>query len=389
MHKKSIHHSIVKLHSGLAKFYEHKMFFSFGRDIIDIFIPIYLLTLGFSFPEVLLWFLAKRAVQPFALRIMSGVSNRIGIKKTILLSLLMFPVYYLLLWQLTFVDWLFFPSALLFGWILTTYWSQELTLFMEVAKSKKAGIQRGTVGSLKNIISFIAPLLGGIIFTLLGMPLLIVLAAVVLLFSIVPLLSIKEAHFRLTIPKHDHTKKHTIPPHVVGELLFRGFMHASTTTFFPVFLFLLGFTILDVGIVGTIFGLSGIVAPLVIGKLIDQNRHRVVIGCAVLGMITWASLILFPGKILFLAAAVALDIAGWGFWLSVSKRMTSLGRKKDPSYFGTVFELFDDAGDGLGILLFLILYILGGLPAIVMGIIAVSVVFMVWKLTSSSSRHRS
>lgn len=382
MHKRSIHQSIMRLHSGLANFYYHKAIYTFGSDLITIFVPIYFLTLQFSLLEVLLWLVVYRFAQPLSLSASSKLANRIGMRSMLIFTMLLMPVYFLMIWQIAFFPLLFFPAALFWSFTHSAYWAQELTLFLEVAKSRKAGLERGGITSIQNVFALFSPVIGGVILTLYGMPLLVALTGAALLLSMIPLFFIKKAHFRLRIRRHERTKKHRLEGKTVIHLLHRGLQSDAVYTFLPIFLFLLGLEIIEVGVIGSILAVMGIVTPLLIGKAVDKNWELVVTMSSVFALLTWVVLALFPERIMLFVLSIIIGLLYQGHWLSMNKLVCIAGKRKDPSFFGTSFELLDDIGGGINVFIMLVSYLLWGIPGMMLAIAGAGAVFLAWNFLS-------
>jgi hypothetical protein len=378
--RRMIHHSIVTLHSGLAKYYYHKVFYKLAADLISIFIPIYLLMLGFPLIDVALWMLVVRGVQPFFTSKSAKIASIIGIRKTMLTSLLLSPVFFFMLWQIEYYPVLFMVTAIMKGFLGCTYWSQEVTLFIEVSKSKSAGFEQGIVSLLVGPIGMFAPFIGGLILTISGMPLLISISAVLYVISIIPLLSIKKIHFKLNLHKHDHSKKHHISARNLIDMLYRGFVHQFMEVIFPTLLFVLGMQILEIGFVGSMVGLIGIFIPMIIGKMIDKKLDFIVAISYAMFSIGWLLMFLFPERAILYIVVVIFAIISHALWISVCKRICILGKSRDPSYFGTATEIFDDTGAGVAALLFFTLLMFVSIQMISLIVMLIGVIMFAWKI---------
>ncbi len=378
--RRMIHHSVVRLHSGLAKYYYHKVFYRLASDLISIFIPIYLLTLGFSLIDVAFWLLILRGSQSFFTSKSAKLADMIGMRKVILISLLLSPVFFFMLWQIKFYPVLFVITAIMQAFISCTYWTQEFTLFIEVSKSKSAGFEKGIMSLIVGPVGMFAPLVGGFILTFSGMPLLISISAVLYMISIIPLLSIKNIHFKMKFHRHDHSKKHHISTRNLIDMIYRGFNHQFTDIVFPTLLFVFGLKIIEIGFVGSIIGLIGILIPILIGKMIDRKLNVVVVINYALFAIGWLLMFLYPEKAFLYVIVIIFAIISSSLWISVCKRICVLGKGKDPSYFGTAAEMFDDVGKLIATFLFFILLLFTNLQTIFLVVVVIGIIMFAWKI---------
>jgi len=304
----------------------------------------------------------------------------IGMRKVILISLLLSPVFFFMLWQIKFYPILFVITAIMKAFISCTYWTQEFTLFIEVSKSKSAGFEKGIMSLLYGPVGMFAPFIGGLILTFSGMPLLISISIVLYMISIIPLLSIKKIHFKLKFHKHDHFKKHHISTRNLIDMIYRGFNHMFTSIVFPTILFVFGLQIIEIGFVGTIIGLTGILTPIVIGRMIDRKLNLVVAINYALLAIGWFLMFIYPEKTFFYVIVIMFAITSSSLWISVCKRICILGKGKDPSYFGTAAEMFDDVGQLIAAFLFFILLLFINLQTIFLVVVMIGIIMLAWKI---------
>lgn len=379
MRNRRIHHTISALHSSLAEFYYHKLFYQFGFALISIFIPIYFITIGFSLINVFLWLLLYRFSEPLLVFVDKKIANRIGMCKTFIVSLLLAPVSFVMIWQAGAYPGIFFLSALLWGFMNSLYWSQELTLFIEISKSKSAGIERGGMSSLQSIFASFAPFIGGLLLVSFGMYWLIVITSVILLVSVMPIIFIKDAGFKLTSPLIHRARLKSINRKTIIELLHRGFQGEAVDTFLPLFIFLFGLKITEVGIAGSLLAIAGVISPIIIGKAVDKKMEMTLIVSVIVGILGWLFFVLYPESIVLFIATIILGVVYEGYWLTTCKRVCLVAKRRSPSYFGIMFELLDDLGRGIAVLFLFVLFYIDGVNSMIFGVIAMAVVYLIWK----------
>ncbi len=379
-HKRSIYGHYVNLHSELSEYCYHKMIFAFGRNIVSIFIPIYLLTLGYSLLTVLSWFLVARILTPFITFGGLNLENRLGMRKLILISLLMYPVYFFMILQIKTIPELFLLSAIFYSVLSSIYWSQESVLFLRVSKRKEIAFEKGVSGSLQSIVSLFAPIIGALILVYSGMDSLILIAGIILTLSIIPIKVMKKAHFKLKTSFHDRTKKHGIDKKTLIELYHRGFQSEPIWFAFPMILFIYGFELLEIGFVGFLISLVGVITPMIIGKAIDLHREKILLASSILCFSSWILFLLFPSKLIFFIISLSLGLASEGTFLSAFKKISNMRKERDCSFLGLAFNSIDDGGRSIVLIFMITILYLTNIETMILGIIVVEILFTIWQI---------
>jgi hypothetical protein len=240
-------------------------------------------------------------------------------------------------------------------------------------------VGEGALDTLNSFTGLFAPLIGGFLLAEMGMPVLFAAVSVLFIASIFPLLTIEKAHFKLRTSLHDHSKRHEVDGKTLIELLHNGFQAESVETLFTVFLFLSGFEIISVGVVGVFFGLMGALVPMFLGKMVDINHDRVLFLGTVISVASWTAIALYPHEVLLYLAAFSLGIAYEALWLTACKRACILGKRKDPCFFGPAFEMIDEMGRGMALMFMLVLLTFAGMNTLLLGVAGVGLIFALWK----------
>ena len=272
-------HNIFRLKSELGEIYLNQVIQTFALALIGVFIPIYLLKLGFSLPVVLgflaVYFLALGGLSPVAAR----TASKIGLKHVILYRLPALIIYYILLMVAVTLS----PSTLLAGLAIlliafiggasdSFYWVSLNSEFVKNSKKLHAGEEVGNLLAFPKLAAVAAPLLGAIVLEIAGFSALFILAILLLLTSVAPLFitddmktifsfRLKETWFR---PRIKIEKK------FMKDFLLRGFIFAAETVLWPLWIFLNFNNMIDVGLAATLSGVGMAVFTLGIGKASDR-----------------------------------------------------------------------------------------------------------------------
>lgn len=244
-------------------------------SLFGIFIPVYLLTLEFCLFHVITFFIARQTAEAaFSVVATGPISNRYGLKHTMLASLPLTIIYLACLASLkTFPSpWLFLFVATIGGIQASLYWIPLHSLFAHCTKTGHRSSQVGKLLSLQYLGSLAGPFLGGVISLFFGFE---------SLFAISFLLMLVPFGILLYTPE---TKPHVNYSFKKGLFLFRKYSRHFLNTFilmagnsseavlWPIFVFMTIKDSLAVGTVGTLMGIGTVLFTLLVGK--TANRHN-------------------------------------------------------------------------------------------------------------------
>lgn len=273
--------------SGINKIYLSESIRSFGQGLINVFIPIYLLLNGYSLKAVV-WFFIIQSIIHLILAIPSGyIGSRIGYKYLILLSIPFYICFLFLLYNLKIY---FYPL-----WLLaivkeiggTLYWVGRHSLLGFNSDDGKIGSQIGMTKILTSVADMPAPLIGGIILSLLGIQPLVILVGFVVLLSVIPLTLIKEEWKDNSFSvKNIFTKMHlrnapVFMVHGIDNVV-------SGDLVWPVYLFLyISFQYIGLGLLSLFYDIVSIISNYIIGIFSDKNYKRTLRLGAISTFVIW------------------------------------------------------------------------------------------------------
>jgi MFS family permease len=231
------------MHDRMTKLYVFQAVFTFLRAMLGLFVPIYLFSLGFSFPHIFFYAMMTSVVFLLAIPFFIWVIRHIGFKFTLLLSI---PLYLTHIWTLNFVtqSMLFFHLAWLgFGLYLASFWP---AFHSEVAVNGHKGHRGSEVGTLQVLSMFmagLAPMIGGFVLEAFTYGVLVSLATCMLLIGIVPLLLSKDIHLKhYSFHYADYFKlkrKHKYLRESAKSFRAEGTQNLLGLTIWPIILFIL------------------------------------------------------------------------------------------------------------------------------------------------------
>ena len=347
---------------GLAAIYTMHSIQGFAFSLIGIFIPIYLLTIGYSVAQVLIYFIVYYGLVAAFSFLAIFIASRIGLERTILCRFPFTFTYLILLYLLPQYAIPLFLIAVFAGLECALYWIPLHILFARNTQSESVGSSTGKLFAFPQIASIAGPFLGGLIAAVLGFPYLIGLVSIVMLFSVLPLLNLglkKEPaaltgpaglsrqlanwgrslyrDFRGLLPAKTSFrfdlgegaklfKKH--PKFFFAEI-FDNMGEEAEAIIWPIFIFLSLASIATVGAAGSLLAFGSIIFTLMIGKISDKVNKKTLIKMGALLLLTvWAARYFTHADVAILVTTV---LAGF-FMVLLLVPYTSLGydaAKKD------------------------------------------------------------
>lgn len=191
------------INRDLNRIYISESIRSLALGMIDVFVPILLLTNGYSFAQVI-WFYILMSVVHIAVSVPAGIIGaKIGYKYLIVASL---PLMIVFLWLFKDIHAhglavSLFVLGLIREGSSTLYWVGRHSLLGFYTDKKKIGEQVGVGQILKSLAGIPAPLIGGLILSFGSVHALVACVGGLLTLSVVPLFSIREdwhdAHFSI------------------------------------------------------------------------------------------------------------------------------------------------------------------------------------------------
>jgi len=297
------------LNAKLSKIYLTTLLRSFALSLVSIFVPVYLIKIGYPLDSALvflmLFYIGITLASPFA----AWLSSRIGSIKTIANASL-FTISYLLLLRLLAAD-----NVLLFHIVpfvgaigVALFWIPMNSFFVRSKQKKVCAEQTAIWSAVSCVASAVGPVLGGVVLTFLNFNSLFVLASVVLGLSILPLMQRKEIRdkFKLFLKKSERQKFGSW-----FKLFFvQGLLFTSVDILYPIYVYLTSKSFTITGATASVLSVSLALTSVVIGKLADRLKRAVSVAGAVTLSLTSVFLLLFKNPIFVILASFPLG-AGW------------------------------------------------------------------------------
>jgi len=275
MHHNIHGHHLHLIKNEISEVYLNLIVQSFGISLISIFVPIYLLKLGFSLNQALVFVMIELGTislfSPFA----AMMAKKFGFKHMIVYRLPLMLFYFIMLYALNFISFPIYLIALGGGISGSMYWVSMHSLFAKYSDKIHRGRQTGKLMTLPNLAALIGPSLGGIIAVTWGFKTLLIISMSLLCIATVPLFFTKDMkpHILKFSFRDMFAKKHL---KFITQFAAQGVMTIAGTIIWPIFVFLILDDVVSVGFMATISALGIITFTLIIGKMSDKvNKMRI------------------------------------------------------------------------------------------------------------------
>ncbi|MCK5061572.1 MFS transporter [Candidatus Parcubacteria bacterium] len=303
-------------------------------SLVGIFIPIYLLTLGFSVTEVLVYFIIQNTTLLMSAFAVGYIGSKYGIQRAMLLRL---PFLFLFLILLLLLDNINFPIyllAIIDGWQSALYWIPLNIAFTKNANKRKMGSALGGLFAWPKVATIFTPMFGGLIASYFGFNALFAITLIIFAFSVIPLLRIKKIKIDFHFKFKEGLKLYRKNKKYFWAEVFNNIGEETDGIIWPIFIYLSLVKITAVGNTATIISLGAFFLTLYMGRISDKAGKEVLIKVgASLIMLTWFIRIFFDTEIAFYIIALFSGLAFVIFKIPYYSKLFSIPRKSKVDEF--------------------------------------------------------
>lgn len=243
----------------------------FAAAAITLFEPIYLWSLGYRIPEIMLFYLLVYVPYYFLLPLGGKFVARLGPERAILFSTFWLVAYFTALIGIGSVPELFFVAPILFALQKTFYWPAYHFQFMRWSERTERGSEFSALWTVSTMMYVIAPVVAGLVIKFYGFTPLFIGAAILILFSSAPLFYSKTPPKR---EEYSYLKSFVLPfrrRYIKNTAGYLGLGEELVgMTIWPIFILLIFGDVLNLGILVGVSALITSIATLVAGKLTDR-----------------------------------------------------------------------------------------------------------------------
>lgn len=258
-----------------------------GMSLVGIFIPIYLLQTGFPLTTVILWLVIHHGTLLVGAFLSVYVSNIIGLVRCWYIRIILLLALFVGLYILPDNHSILLFLGIISGLESAFFWIPYNILTVRKTEHETMGSSLAKLSNISTIVGLFIPFIAALIILNIGYPALFIIAFIFILVSLIPVIPLthEKTNFifdRKSIVDIVKNNKHFILPEIFDNL------GQDAGIVWSLFIFIAGLTILDLGMLGVLSGLIGIVVTHFTGHLIDKwDKIKVIRFGAIITTLTW------------------------------------------------------------------------------------------------------
>lgn len=313
---------------------------NFALSAVMIFEPVYLFTLGYSLSQVMLYYLAVYVIYfliaPLAIRILSSL----GVEHSIFYSQFFLIGYFLVLYGIQNTHFLIFVAPMLLALQKLFYWPAFHVDFINFSDKGQRGREMSSIMVMSSIVAILGPLVGGLLVTQFGFPVLFIVISGLLLLSVFPLFAIKEIHTT------EHESYSNVINHLKDSdhrrslLSFLGFgEELLVLVAWPIFIYII---ITDFTAMGALIAVSTLLSTfilLLIGRRTDTHSGKKLAKWGVFGyVLSWIVRAAAKSGGLVIILDSVSQLTKNMLFVPLTTSMYEQASKKNPASYAIFFE---------------------------------------------------
>lgn len=247
-----------------------------GMGLVGLFVPIYLLELGNSAFMVIAWLLTHHLSLLLGAFLAIYISNVIGLVRCWYVRVVFVTILFTGLFLLPNYPAILFILAFISGMESAFFWIPYNILTVRKTEDSTIGASLAFMSNVGSAVGLVVPGVAALLIIFYGYNLLFAIALVFILISIIPVLPLRheKTSFKFNLSEIRsiiHKNKHFVLPEILDNL------GQDAQVIWTLFLFLTAFTVLDIGALGVLAGLVGMLVTHITGTLIDKWDKKMVV----------------------------------------------------------------------------------------------------------------
>jgi MFS family permease len=256
----------------LDEIYFSVFFKSLGESLISIFIPVYLIVLGYNLIDVGIYFAIFYCTFLIISPLGMFFNHRIGIKKTMAIGMAISLIYFYFLHLLS-SGFSYYIAAIIYGISSGIYFAAFHVEFAKSTINKKEAENTSLLSVLTLIAESLGPLIGALFITQISFNFLFLISGAVFFISIIPLVFTKD--FKIS---HEKLKLKEIATSDTDEKAWSykatGVIYATLGIFWPLFIYLSVNNFISLGWIVSAASFFNILFLFFIGKISDKYPEK-------------------------------------------------------------------------------------------------------------------
>jgi MFS family permease len=270
---------------------------SVALSIVSIYVPAYLLSLGYSLEKVIIYYtLAPIFGLTLGLFFYVPLMKRFGLVNVFKFYYPLKIVELILLFLLAYQRIPLEIVALIYGAANYAYWMPLNLLFVRHSAQNEMSSNLAKFYALPQLFSFIGPLIGAILVPFIGFLPVFVVTVLGLLISFIPLAKISNSELTVSL---NFIKAWTKISKNKSLFLFEFFDNVleESNWFWGIYVFIIIGSLSTPGIVGSLTALGGAIFTFIVGKYSKRHDKEIIPLATILLMIVFALMIIVKAPI--------------------------------------------------------------------------------------------
>lgn len=268
----------LRLKPQLKELYLFSLLFSFAYALVTIFEPVFFYQEGFSLSFIAIYYAIHYCLYAILLPLGGIFAARVGVERSIAVSLPIFVIYFLTLAAVPTNHNLVYIAAALLTLHKIFYWPSFHANFAAFGDKKNRGTELSWMTLLRYGVGILGPLAGGVVATTLGFPTLFTMAACLVLISAIPMLRTKDK-----VKPQKTTYIH--PWKIIRSIRHRNMVWSMIgwgenlidMVFWPIFMFIVLGSAQVLGVIASITAAVMTIASFLIGEMSDRYSRQAII----------------------------------------------------------------------------------------------------------------
>jgi MFS family permease len=245
-------------------------------SIIGVYVPAYLLSLGYPLSQVILFYVISHGVGLlFGLFIFVPLVQRWGLLNTFKIYYPLQIIYLFLLSLLKTHQVMPEVVAIVNGLATFAYWIPLNIFMIKNSQSQEMGNNLSKFFALPNLFGILGPIIGAILIPVVGFWPVFLITAIGLVLSYLPLAAIKDKEMKVTL-NFSKALKRLARNKTLFVFEFLDNIIEESEWFWSIYVFLIIGSLVTPGIVGSLQAIGGSIFTLLIGKYANKHSKKLI-----------------------------------------------------------------------------------------------------------------
>jgi len=277
------------INQQMREFFVSSAIFDFGSAMAAIFEPIYLWSLGWRLPSIIIFYMIAYAFYFLIAPLGASFARSRGYEHSIALSTPFLVLYYFALFSVQRGPIFVALAVASFAAFRMFYWPGARSIVANYTVDGESGRTLSGLNALSVAAAVLGPVAGGIIVQQFGFAVLFMIVSAIILLSNVPMLMTPEKFLPHTLNYFEAYKRLLQPEFRKSIIAHFGYGEEFISDFLlPIFFLSFVSSYVAVGAVATVGGAVAIVAIIMVGRITDAHRrHPIMRAGAIMTALSW------------------------------------------------------------------------------------------------------